>query len=108
MSFVESNPVFVCVEAGHTMRGTQPLGGQMWKQENREMAAVNVVLQGMDTGKESVLLAAIAEAVTWRHAMEMATDPSFNRPGQRIVIYPKSLTSSTECLQRGDYGSDLQ
>jgi hypothetical protein len=56
------------------------------------MSAVNLVLEGMDTGKESVILSAIAEAVTWRHAMEQATDPDFKRPGQRIIVYPKSLT----------------
>jgi hypothetical protein len=58
------------------------------------MAAVNGVLEGMDTGKESVIISAIAEAVTWRHAMERATDPNFTRPGQRIIVYPKSLKAS--------------
>jgi hypothetical protein len=29
MSFVESNPVFLCAGARHTMRGTQPIGGQL-------------------------------------------------------------------------------
>jgi hypothetical protein len=65
-------------------------------------------MERMDMGKESVILSAIAEAVTWRHAMEQATDPDFKRPGQRIIVYPKSLTKFSECLQRGDYGPDLE
>jgi hypothetical protein len=45
------------------------------------MAAVNPVMDGMDNGKESVILSAIAEAVTWRHTMEMASARDFKRPG---------------------------
>jgi hypothetical protein len=108
MSFEETNPVFVCVGAGHTMRGTQPIGGQVWKQEDREMSAVNVVLDGMDASPESVILSAIAEAVTWKHAMEMATDPNFKRPGQRVVIYPKTFTNFTEVLRQRDYYLDSE
>jgi hypothetical protein len=108
MSFLDSDPVFVCVGAGYTMRGTHPIGGQVWKQGNREMSAVNHVSDGMDTGKESVILSAITEAVVWRHAMGQALDPNFKRPGQRVIIYPKSPTKFSECLQRGDHGSDLE
>jgi hypothetical protein len=108
MSFEEANPVFVSAGACYTMRGTKAIGGQIWKQEDREMSAVNLVLDGMDTSPESVVLSAIAEAVTWKHAMEMATDPNFRRPAQRIVIYPKTLTKSTEVLRQGDYSPDSE
>jgi hypothetical protein len=72
------------------------------------MSAVNLIMDGMDTGRESVILSAIAEAVTWRHAMEQATDPNFKRPGQRVIVYPKSMTKFSECLRRGDYSSELE
>jgi hypothetical protein len=63
MSFDESDPLFDCVGAAHTMRGAKPIGWQYWRQEDREMAATNVVLDGMDGGQESVLRSAIHEAV---------------------------------------------
>jgi hypothetical protein len=62
----------------------------------------------MDTTPESVILSAITEAVAWRHTMEKAGDPNSKRPGQRIVIYPKSLTQFSEVLQRGDYALDSE
>jgi hypothetical protein len=108
MSFEDSNPVSVCVGAGHTLRGTQPVGGQVWKQENRDMAAVNHVLDGMDTSPESVVLSAMAGAVAWRYTMEMAADLNFKRPGQRIIVYPKLLTKFSEALQQGDYAMDSE
>jgi hypothetical protein len=32
MSFDDAEPLFVCVAVGHTMRGTQSIGGQLWTQ----------------------------------------------------------------------------
>jgi hypothetical protein len=100
MSFEDTKLVFVCVGADHTMRGIQPVGWQVWKQEDPEMSAVNPVLDGMHTSPESVILSAIPEALAWRHVMETAAVPNYKRPGQRIVVYPKSLTKFPEVLQR--------
>jgi hypothetical protein len=108
MSFDESEPLFVCVGGNHAMRGTKPIGGQYWRQGNRETAAINVVLDGMDGGQESVLLSAIHEAVDWRHTLEMAADPCFKRPGQRVVVYPASLSKFALVMATWNAGYDLE
>jgi hypothetical protein len=66
LSFSEEDPLFNCVGVRHTMRGTQPVGGQLWTRCSRQMSATNKVLQGMDSSRESVAISAIAEAVCWR------------------------------------------
>jgi hypothetical protein len=68
MSSSEKHPSFICVDVGHTMWGTHPVGGQLWTQGSRQMTAANKVLDGMDSSSESVALSAIADAVGWRRA----------------------------------------
>jgi hypothetical protein len=107
MSFDEADPVFICVGTGHTMKENQPVGGQLWTQGTRQMAATNKPLDGMDNGKESVALSAIAEAVASRHALENAGDPSYQRSGQRIIVYSKFLTKFETVLTTGNIGLDM-
>jgi hypothetical protein len=52
----------------------------------------------MSDTKESALLVAAAEAVTWNHASQ----PDFPRKGQRIIVYPQELTALDEFLASGD------
>jgi hypothetical protein len=108
MSFDEAEPLYVCVGAVHTMRGTQPIGGRYWRQGEREMSATNKILGGMDGGQESVLLSAIHEAVAWKHTLEMAADPNFKRPRQRVVVYPASLSKFALVMATGNAGYDLE
>jgi hypothetical protein len=35
MCFTDEEPLFICVAVGHTMRGTHPVGGQLWTQGSR-------------------------------------------------------------------------
>jgi hypothetical protein len=56
------------------MRSNQPVAGQYWYKEGREMSATSRPLEGMDNEKESVALAAIVEAVAWRHARIIIPD----------------------------------
>jgi hypothetical protein len=58
------------------------------------MTASTVSPEGMADNKDSALLAAVAEAVSWNHASQ----PDQPRPGQRVVIYPKHLTQMDEFL----------
>jgi hypothetical protein len=38
----------------------------------------------------------------------MASDADFQRLGQRVIIYPTSITKFTACLQQGNYRSDIE
>jgi hypothetical protein len=107
MSFNDEDPVFICVGIGHTMRGTQPVGGQLWTQGSRQMTANNKALEGMDSSRESVALSGIAEAVAWRHALENTSGPNYLRRCQRIVVYPKFLTKCATVMTTGNVGLDL-
>jgi hypothetical protein len=62
------------------------------------MTAYNLPYQGMANSRESAILTAVAEAVTWKHALE-ADGP---RKGQRVVIYPKELNQSEQVLSTRD------
>jgi hypothetical protein len=91
MSFAEDKPVFVCVHVVERMRGTQPICGQLWTQEARQMTATNIVKDGLGNSRESVALSGVYDAFLWRHAMETSLDPSAKRPGQRVIVYPRLL-----------------
>jgi hypothetical protein len=52
--------------------------------------------------KDSALLAAAAEAVSWNHASQ----PDHPRKGQRVIIYPRELTQLEEFLSAGDPNVD--
>jgi hypothetical protein len=67
------------------------------------MTASNVVPDGMADTKDSALLAAAAEAVSWNHASQ----PDYPRKGQKVIIYPRDLTQLEEFLASGDPNVDL-
>jgi hypothetical protein len=52
-------------------------------------------MEGMVNSRESAILSEAAEAVTWRHALELEDE---TRKGQRVIIYPKEMTKLTEVL----------
>jgi hypothetical protein len=92
-------PVFVCVNSSQELnRGERSIAGQLWVQGDRSMTASTVSPEGMADTKDSALLAAVAEAVSWNHA----SPPDLQRPGQRVVIYPKHLTQMDEFLASGE------
>jgi hypothetical protein len=62
------------------------------------MTATNSVLEGMANTRDSALLCAAAEAVTWNHA----SPPDENRKGQRVVIFPKELVQLEAFLATSD------
>jgi hypothetical protein len=62
----------------------------------------------MDDGKESVVLATIADALTWRHATENASGPNFERRIQHIIVCPKELTKFETVMTSGNVGLDLE
>jgi hypothetical protein len=62
------------------------------------MTAYNLPCEGMANSRESAILSAVAEALTWKHALEVDGP----RKGQRVVIYPKELTQLDQVLSTGD------
>jgi hypothetical protein len=79
-------PVFVCINSSEEMkREEQAIAGQLWVQGNRQMTASNIAPQGMASTRDSALIYAAAEAVTWNHASQ----PDSPRKGQRVIIFPK-------------------
>jgi hypothetical protein len=96
-------PVVICVNGSEEMkREEEAMGGQLWMQDNRRMSAYNLPMEGMANTRESAILSVAVEAVTWKHASEVATP----RQGQRIVIYPKELTQLESVLNAGDPNID--
>jgi hypothetical protein len=85
-------------------RNERSIAGQSWIQGDRSMTASNLVPDGMADTKDSALLTAVAEAVSWNHASQ----PDQPRQGQRIIIYPEHLTQMDEYLASGnpDDGQD--
>jgi hypothetical protein len=57
---------------------------------------------GMTDTRDSALLAAVAQAVSWNHASQ----PDYPRKGQRIIIYPRELTQLDEFLTTCDPNVD--
>jgi hypothetical protein len=70
------------------------------------MTATNKVLDGMDSSRESVALSAIADAVGWRHALEITSDPNYRRRCQRVIMYPRLPKFSTLMIT-GNVGLDM-
>jgi hypothetical protein len=73
------------------MRGSQPIGGQYWRQGDLQLGITNMVYFGADNSKKSVALSALYEAVAWRHAMEMVSGVNFLRLQLRVIVCPKIL-----------------
>jgi hypothetical protein len=96
-------PVYVCIISLEEMeRGEQAIAGQLWVQGDRQMTASNAVPEGMADTRDSALLCAAAEAVTWNHASQ----PDYKRKGQMVIIYPKDLPQLDEFLATSDPNID--
>jgi hypothetical protein len=106
MSADPAEPVIVCGNAGESMkRHEQHLGGQLRMQGNRMMTATNIQFDRMKNDATSVALAAVEEAVEWKHVLELY---DVKRPGQRIVIYPPLLEKLETVLVTGNIGLDME
>jgi hypothetical protein len=104
MSVDPDDQLAICVNGSEEMkRDEEAIGGQLWMQGGRQMAASNKVIDGMVNSREPAILTAAAEAVTWRHALEPEEGP---RKGQRVVIYPKELPQLEQVLNTGDPNID--
>jgi hypothetical protein len=100
MSLDPVDQIVICVNGSEPMkRGEEAVGGQLWMQGDRKMTVSNTVLDGMENTKESAILSAADEAVTWRNAAMELTE---QRKGQRVVICPKELTGLHEALSTGN------
>jgi hypothetical protein len=96
-------PVFVCINSSEEMkREEQAIAGQLWVQGDRQMTATNLAAPGMANRRESALLYAAAEAVTWKHASQ----PDEHLVGQRVIIFPKDLPQLEELLATTDPNCD--
>jgi hypothetical protein len=96
-------PVFVCINSSEEMkRDEQAIAGQLWVQGDRQMTASNIAPEGMANTRDSALLYAAAEAVTWNHASQ----PDCPRKGQRVIIFPKDLPQLDEFLATSDPNAD--
>jgi hypothetical protein len=108
MSFAPEHSVFVCVNVGERMRGTQPIAGELWAQEGRQMTATAELVEGLDSSRESVALSGVYNALVWRHAMETSMDPNYKRRGQRVIVYPRFLDKFGIILASGNVGFDIK
>jgi hypothetical protein len=103
MSIDPAEQLVICVNGSEEMkRNEAAIGGQLWIQGERQMTASNMVLEGMTNSRESAILSATVEAITWTHALE--TDGP--RKGQRIVIYPKEISQLETVLSTEDPNVD--
>jgi hypothetical protein len=89
MKFTDEEQVVICVNGSESMkRNEEQIAGQIWIQGDRQMAASNKVLDGMANTRESAVLPAVVEEVSWQHAGE----PAGRRKGQRGIVYPKDIS----------------
>jgi hypothetical protein len=104
MSFARGQPVYVYVNLGERMRGTQPIAGQLLTQEGRQMIGTAKVAEGLDDSRESVALSGVYDALAWGHAMENSMDPNCKRTVRRVSVYPKFLNKLGLVLVSGNVG----
>jgi hypothetical protein len=91
--------LIICVNGSEEMkRNEEAIGGQFWIQGDRHMTAFNRVPEGMTNTRESAVLAEAAEAVSWRHALELDGP----RKGQTVIIFPKDVPDLDDFLSSGD------
>jgi hypothetical protein len=83
-------------------RNEEAIAGQLWIQSGRQMTASNKVISEMANPRDSAVLSAAAEAVTWQDPQECEVP----RKGQRVVIYPKDLPQLEAVLNAGDPNID--
>jgi hypothetical protein len=103
LSLDPEEKLYICVNGSvQMMRNEAAIAGQLWIQGGRRMTVSNGVPDGMANTKESAILAAESEAVTWRPVQ----DSEGSRKGQRVIIYPKDLPQLEEVLSTGDPNVD--
>jgi hypothetical protein len=83
-------------------REEQAIAGQLWVQGDRQMTASNIAPESMANTRDSALLYAAAEAVTWNHASQ----PDEPRKGQRVIIFPRDLPQLEAFLATSDPNID--
>jgi hypothetical protein len=107
MSLDPAEQVYICVNGSEEMkRGEEQIGGQLWIQGERRITAHNHICEGLANTKESAILSAAVEAVTWTHALEDDIDGP--RKGQRVIIYPKEMTNLEQVLETSDLSIDTE
>jgi hypothetical protein len=105
MSLDPEDQLVICVNGSEeAKRNEEAVAGQLWMQGDGQMTAYNRVLDGMVNSRESAILSAAAEAVTWEHALEQEGP----RKGQLVVIYPKDLPQFDAVLSTGDPNTDSE
>jgi hypothetical protein len=100
-------PLFACGTVGGRMRGTQPVCGQLWTQEDGQLSATCPPIDGLGKSREEVALSGIVDVLKWRHALETSQDPNYQRPGQRVIVYAKFLDNLGFILATGEIGAAL-
>jgi hypothetical protein len=89
--------VFMSVNVGERMCGTQPICGQLLVQEDRQMTATSTSLAGLGTSREEVALSGIADVLAWQHTLEVV-DYDLHPD------YPKLLDKLDRILAPGNVG----
>jgi hypothetical protein len=103
LSLDPEEKLIICVNGSVQMkRNKAAIAGQLWVQGDRQMTVASGVLDGMANTKESAVLAAVSEAVTWRPVQ----DSDGPRKGQRVIIYTKDLPALEAVLSTGDPNID--
>jgi hypothetical protein len=106
MSLDPQEQLVTCVNGREEMKRQETvIGGQLWMQGDRQMTASNQVLKGMANTREAAILSAVAEAVTWKHALDQEEG---QRKGQRVVIYPEDLAQLEAVLSTGNPNVDSE
>jgi hypothetical protein len=104
MSLDPAEEVVIYVNGSQEMKkGERAMAGQLWIQGDRMMTASNPAFDEMANTREAAVLAAAAEAITWRNE---AIEPPGQRKGQRVVIFPKELSHLEEVLISADPNID--
>jgi hypothetical protein len=99
MKFTDEEQVIICVNGSESMkRNEEQIAGQIWIQGGRQMAASNKVLDGMANTRESAVLSAVVEAVSWQHPGELEGP----RKGPRVIVYPKDISQLPAVLSTRD------
>lgn len=82
--------------------------GQLWIQENRR-TTTRTAIPGMRMSKEEGALSGIADALTWRHALEendYEQNPNHMWSGHRVIAYPDFLSKLGLVLTTRNFGMD--
>jgi hypothetical protein len=83
-------PVIVSINAPETFKGSQPVCGQLWTQQERinsevvlrQMAAFNDVLPDIGTSRKAILLSGVADVLAWPRYLEISAYETVKRQGR--------------------------